>query len=832
MKRARWAIVGLAGLTLGACSRTDPIELTPLEPAGVRDQEGVVLRFAQPGERLTVRGGSSFDRGRQNLWFFDDGNVMVKSDALVPTPLVGETRYAQPSGAVVMTWLADRRAWKGIRRVKPREALIVVQRPWLGRLPVIKDGVVEGFVLDKSVAKTPPSIDDMFARALELLQEGKDDDARWFADKVVALASDGDPQRISAARLHAALTIERGDAAGWTQWRKVKPPPLPRVPAVKVPAAGDEAFVVASELSLRAAPTRTAKRRALLPMRQPVKVLEVREDWARVSTSVVEGTWREVVDLGGLGHDENDVPWPPPVPQAPCRWVEDGMPTEGPEGETVRKLLRWIVSDAPLTEGQRQTLRTVRERAPVTLREPGTVGSPPTSSFYKTWLVALAAQKLRGEPRRVSAGLAQCLRSEELRPSSPLALLLPLVASPVPATPLPAPVADAGQVAGAPDAVVRNVDGAAATRRQPASSSSPPNAPRGDPARTEGWVSVAFIDAATPDAFRFAEAAVAATEAGDHERSLVWRERELALRPLPEVANAAMDDAFKAQRWRRYLRARAARDQLAEKVPQMEMALQRFDACRGDRRDPAVVAWTSLRPAIPPVYEPPVGDAPLPHYEPPLTRPPKDTLPASVCLLRAVDEPHCLQGPDDPDAFGELSGASEQAIEAAEAAYKEALERYEEVVHRIEESHRLRKVTKHRFIDGRFDVESVNRLRLQNPTAEPQRPGPWMVVFAGERFEEGECGEVHGTGYRMPKARVLPAPVLPPRSVVDVWFESDELSVGVAFVPSLFAGEVFVDQVLKADVIDGNPEENDALSSIMLEAFDPMDSCLVDACGC
>jgi hypothetical protein len=280
-----------------SCTRSDPIAMVVIDHTKLRDAQGEVKRPLRLGETITVHEGSLYDRGRSDLWFFANDDVVRKGPALAALPATTERRYAQPLGAVILRFDPVTREHVGVRRLKAREPVDVVPHPTAGRLVSIKDGEVEGTVDTRMVEREPATAERMFARAKRLFAEGDYEQARWFAEQVQAI----DPQHTSAARMAAALQIERGEKGGWKAWVKVKPPPLPSVPPSAPAAAGEPAYVIASNLTLRQRPSKRSASLSLLPFGAEVRVAAVEGRWARVAVQDVVLRSKGARMLGSFG---------------------------------------------------------------------------------------------------------------------------------------------------------------------------------------------------------------------------------------------------------------------------------------------------------------------------------------------------------------------------------------------------------------------------------------------------------------------------------------------------------------------------------------------------
>jgi hypothetical protein len=103
-RRATGAVVLLGLLALGACTRTDPVTFLVLDETPLRSADGEIRRALRVGEEIVLQGGSLFDRGRNDLWFLANDDVVRKGPALVPMPPPVERRFAQPRGAVILRY--------------------------------------------------------------------------------------------------------------------------------------------------------------------------------------------------------------------------------------------------------------------------------------------------------------------------------------------------------------------------------------------------------------------------------------------------------------------------------------------------------------------------------------------------------------------------------------------------------------------------------------------------------------------------------------------------------------------------------------------------------
>lgn len=720
-------LVGVAG-----CSRSDPVELLVVDETLKRDAQGEVLRPLRIGERIVVRGGSVLDRGRNELWFFENDDVVRKGPALIPLPATTERRFAQPLGAVLARYDPSTKRYEGVRRLKAREPVDVVPHPTAKRLVCLHDGAVEGTVDARAVERVPATVPRMFARARNLLIAGELDEARWFAEQVVGI----DPTHRSAARMLAAIRIEEGDTDGWRAWAKVRPPALPTIAPTRKPVAGRPAFVMASKLTLRDGPEKQAKARALLPIGSEVQVLELRGRWARVAVLDVLLRSDVALQLGPFGS----------LPTSPVLHLDE-LARHGPSAHAPRR-------DA---------------RAPK--------AAPPPS--------------------------------------------------------------DAGT--GAADGGVRSPGAGAA------------------PVNREGWLSASFLDRTKPDAEQLRAVATAAQERGDHDLAIVALERLFAAQRDTVWLSTAAKEAVAAERWRRFFVLTKERDHAsaaATRAP-FEIAVDRYAACRGDpfERDlidvderrlpasPSEVAQT-LRERAAVVARGERGggdddgdggtddaDAPLPAW------------PKSVCVSRLIDQPVCEAFVISPEVGGELEGLSEAEQQVVQDEYvreQAAAEARNDAVQAAAEDRRAAfDALVHRQLGDHAEPAFV--IRLDNLTEAPATPDAFMVVYTGTRVTSGYCGNVETEGITGVTSRVFKAPTVAPQSRLELWFEGDAHTVGVAFVSSEDAARWFIANALRtrdAAIIEpgdppvGGPKTGSAAAPLVTEVHDPIDDCSVDACGC
>ncbi|WP_164006940.1 hypothetical protein [Pyxidicoccus trucidator] len=155
-----------------------------------------------------------------------------------------------------------------------------------------------GFVAQEDLGDAPPTAWQSLEQARTLLGEGKLDAAVAWGERSAAL----DASSREAWDLLAAIHDARGDVV---QARAVyarrsrlpaQPAPVEEVASGSRAAAGEQRYIAATKLRVRASPSRTAKVVSELVLNTPVDVLGLEGDFAKVAwTSQSKDVW--IVDL-------------------------------------------------------------------------------------------------------------------------------------------------------------------------------------------------------------------------------------------------------------------------------------------------------------------------------------------------------------------------------------------------------------------------------------------------------------------------------------------------------------------------------------------------------
>lgn len=284
MRRLGLAALGSVSLLLllPAC-REKPVEVTVVAPEAVirnaATSDAPVLATLKMGDTLAARLGKL----GWKTTLPDGTKGFLAGDAVAPFPIAATPAFVvAPFAARLPAQDAELRTVTGKFPIGTKVE-IVRGAAWLKPefVAMIEGGKVTGFLIARTIADEQPTAPDLVAAARADLLEGNYDGAVTNAERAHAF----DPKDRPALALAAALRRARGDVEAGELEKKLAalPGSGPKPPAPRIAVeAGKDAFVGASTLALRKAPSTDAPVLARLSINTPVSVVAIEGEWAHV----------------------------------------------------------------------------------------------------------------------------------------------------------------------------------------------------------------------------------------------------------------------------------------------------------------------------------------------------------------------------------------------------------------------------------------------------------------------------------------------------------------------------------------------------------------------